>query len=180
MPPPKAGKAVKKASRARVTEDMSGESRALFDRLREKRLELARIQNLPPYVIFHDKTLIEMAGARPTTRDAMARIPGVGSAKLDRYARRVSGSDRRAWGRRERVIRFAGSLQTLPMSFPRKRESGLRHRLWIPAFAGMTITFSDAPQKEKATRNPGGLFFKRTEAGRRGRAWLPRCPSVRS
>jgi ATP-dependent DNA helicase RecQ len=40
---------------------------------------------VPPYVIFHDKTLIELAAARPASRREMAEVPGVGEAKLDRY-----------------------------------------------------------------------------------------------
>ncbi|MES5099507.1 DNA helicase RecQ [Agrobacterium sp. BA1120] len=61
------------------------EDAALFQALRERRMEIARTQNLPPYVIFHDKTLIELAGAKPTSRAEMAKVPGVGDAKLDRY-----------------------------------------------------------------------------------------------
>lgn len=38
-----------------------------------------------PYVIFHDKTLMELAVARPASRSQMAKVPGVGEAKLDRY-----------------------------------------------------------------------------------------------
>jgi ATP-dependent DNA helicase RecQ len=53
--------------------------------LREKRMEIARAQNVPPYVIFHDKTLIELAAARPASRAEMANVAGVGEAKLDRY-----------------------------------------------------------------------------------------------
>ncbi|MBX3571573.1 MAG: DNA helicase RecQ [Mesorhizobium sp.] len=59
--------------------------RTLFQALRDKRTEIARAQNVPPYVIFHDKTLIELAAARPGSRSQMAKIPGVGEAKLDRY-----------------------------------------------------------------------------------------------
>ncbi|MEX6505101.1 DNA helicase RecQ [Jiella sp. M17.18] len=59
--------------------------RELFQMLRQKRLEIARLQNVPPYVIFHDKTLIELAAARPASRAEMANVPGVGEAKLDRY-----------------------------------------------------------------------------------------------
>ncbi len=59
--------------------------RALFQALRDKRTEIARAQNVPPYVIFHDKTLIELAAARPGSRSQMAKVPGVGEAKLDRY-----------------------------------------------------------------------------------------------
>ena len=61
------------------------EDAVLFQALRERRMEIAKTQNLPPYVIFHDKTLIELAGARPASRAEMARVPGVGEAKLDRY-----------------------------------------------------------------------------------------------
>jgi ATP-dependent DNA helicase RecQ len=59
--------------------------RALFEALRAKRIEIARAQNVPPYVIFHDRTLIELAAARPASRAEMAGVPGVGEAKLDRY-----------------------------------------------------------------------------------------------
>ena len=59
--------------------------RGLFEALRQKRLEIARAQNVPPYVIFHDKTLIELAAARPESRSEMANVPGIGEAKLDRY-----------------------------------------------------------------------------------------------
>jgi len=58
---------------------------ALFEALREKRLGLAREQGLPPYVIFHDRTLAEMAARRPMTRDALLLVPGIGEAKLERY-----------------------------------------------------------------------------------------------
>lgn len=67
------------------TVDLPAEDAALFQALRERRMEIARTQNLPPYVIFHDKTLIELAGARPTSRSEMAEVPGVGEAKLVRY-----------------------------------------------------------------------------------------------
>jgi ATP-dependent DNA helicase RecQ len=59
--------------------------RSLFQALRQKRTEIARTQNLPPYVIFHDKTLIELAAARPASRMEMADVPGIGETKLDRY-----------------------------------------------------------------------------------------------
>ncbi|MFC3206541.1 DNA helicase RecQ [Aquamicrobium soli] len=59
--------------------------RDLFQALREKRMEIARLQNVPPYVIFHDRTLIELAAARPASRADMAAVAGVGEAKLTRY-----------------------------------------------------------------------------------------------
>ncbi|HET8728470.1 MAG TPA: HRDC domain-containing protein, partial [Alphaproteobacteria bacterium] len=58
---------------------------ALFQALRQRRLELARDQGVPPYVIFHDATLVEIARDKPRDLWALARLPGVGKAKLDRY-----------------------------------------------------------------------------------------------
>ncbi len=58
---------------------------ALFDRLRARRMELARAQGVPPYVIFHDSTLAEMARRRPRDSLALSTVPGVGAAKLARY-----------------------------------------------------------------------------------------------
>ncbi len=57
----------------------------LLDALKQHRLGLARAQNVPAYVIFPDRTLIEMARAKPATAEALARIHGVGEAKLARY-----------------------------------------------------------------------------------------------
>ena len=53
--------------------------------LRAKRTELARGQGVPPYVIFHDSTLLEILNRHPATLDEMAQISGVGQAKLARY-----------------------------------------------------------------------------------------------
>ena len=57
----------------------------LFDVLREVRRALAKAQGVPPYVIFHDATLREMAASRPSARSEMASISGVGERKLDAY-----------------------------------------------------------------------------------------------
>ena len=58
---------------------------ALWQALRARRLELAREQGVPPYVIFHDATLLEMVRHRPRDLGALGLIPGVGRSKLDRY-----------------------------------------------------------------------------------------------
>jgi len=57
----------------------------LFERLRALRKRLADENGLPPYVIFHDSTLREMAAHRPVDLHAFAALPGVGQAKLSRY-----------------------------------------------------------------------------------------------
>jgi ATP-dependent DNA helicase RecQ len=57
----------------------------LFEAIRALRLKLAKEQRLPPYVVFHDSALREMASRRPSTLNEFAQIPGVGEAKLKRY-----------------------------------------------------------------------------------------------
>jgi DNA helicase-2/ATP-dependent DNA helicase PcrA len=64
---------------------------ALFQQLRDWRSEQAKEQSLPAYVIFTDATLTAIAEIRPQDRAALSRIPGVGAAKLERYAEQVLG-----------------------------------------------------------------------------------------
>ncbi|MBC8334485.1 MAG: DNA helicase RecQ [Anaerolineales bacterium] len=58
---------------------------ALFTILRQKRKELADEAGLPPYVIFSDKTLVEMSAYYPQSLDSVLKMSGVGQAKLSRY-----------------------------------------------------------------------------------------------
>ncbi|MGU3494927.1 DNA helicase RecQ [Xanthobacteraceae bacterium A53D] len=57
----------------------------LYQKLRTLRLELARAQGVPPYVIFHDATLMEIVKLRPRSLAALGDVSGVGEAKLERY-----------------------------------------------------------------------------------------------
>ena len=59
---------------------------ALFETLRRKRKELADQANLPPFTIFHDRTLREMALYCPRTRESLSTIYGIGKSKLEKYA----------------------------------------------------------------------------------------------
>lgn len=61
------------------------ESQDLWEELRKLRLELARQQELPPYMIFHDSTLREMVEQKPSDLNSFAGISGVGKSKLERY-----------------------------------------------------------------------------------------------
>jgi ATP-dependent DNA helicase RecQ len=62
---------------------------ALFNALRGLRAELAREQNVPAFVIFHDSTLRNIAEQRPTSVDALGRVGGIGGTKLSRYGERL-------------------------------------------------------------------------------------------
>jgi len=61
----------------------------LYETLRAARTRLAREQNVPAYVIFHDTTLLAIAAARPATPQDLAGIPGMGAKKIERYGAAV-------------------------------------------------------------------------------------------
>jgi ATP-dependent DNA helicase RecQ len=61
----------------------------IYAALRSWRSRSAKAQGVPPYVIFHDRTLAEIAAARPGSRAALERISGVGESKLTRYGEAV-------------------------------------------------------------------------------------------
>jgi ATP-dependent DNA helicase RecQ len=78
----------------------STEHNELFDHLRALRKRLADEHGLPPYVVFHDSTLRQMAERRPLTLHQFAELPGVGEAKLARYGERFIAA----------IGEFSGSL----------------------------------------------------------------------
>jgi ATP-dependent DNA helicase RecQ len=78
VPPPR-------KRRARRRDD--GPADPLFDALREARRKLASDAGVPPYVVFHDSTLREIAERKPRDLNELAQVQGVGAAKLERYGR---------------------------------------------------------------------------------------------
>jgi ATP-dependent DNA helicase RecQ len=65
------------------TESWDGVDRDLFERLRAVRLDVARARGVPPYVIFHDATLREMARLRPVSAQQLMTVKGVGARKAE-------------------------------------------------------------------------------------------------
>jgi len=84
---PEPQRRISKAERAsRAREAFAGaQDDPLWLALKAKRLELARDQGVPPYVIFHDSTLLEILNQKPQTLDDLGRLSGVGQAKLAKY-----------------------------------------------------------------------------------------------
>jgi ATP-dependent DNA helicase RecQ len=74
---------------ALTTSDLTDGALMRFEALRQWRLDTAREAKLPPYVIFHDKTLAEIARIQPASLADLAAIAGVGPAKLERYGAAV-------------------------------------------------------------------------------------------
>lgn len=82
-------KTPKKKANKTVTLTSSGYK--LFEKLRALRLELAREENMPPYIIFNDKTLMEMAAKMPTSHTELLNISGVGERKYEKYGEKFLG-----------------------------------------------------------------------------------------
>ena len=84
----RAAKSEKKAV-ARATGELEGSDGALFQRLRVLRARIARIQGVPAYVVFSDKTLRELAVTRPRTLVELRSVSGVGITKAERYGKQL-------------------------------------------------------------------------------------------
>jgi ATP-dependent DNA helicase RecQ len=84
-----APRAARGRRRGEAADSLEGEALTLFEALRAWRRGEAARQGLPPYVIFHDQTLIDIARARPRGLGALFAINGVGQGKLDRYGAAV-------------------------------------------------------------------------------------------
>ncbi len=82
---PKAGRSSRSSSTGASRSALEGADAELFEALRQARLEIAKSLEVPPYVVFPDTTLVAFATNRPTTREALLGISGVGQSKLERY-----------------------------------------------------------------------------------------------
>jgi ATP-dependent DNA helicase RecQ len=76
---------VRKARKGREALSTSPSDQPLFEALRAWRARAAKSQHVPPYVIFHDRTLAEIAATKPGSRAALGQVNGVGEGKLARY-----------------------------------------------------------------------------------------------
>src|SRR5262249_61061667 len=68
---------------------VAGAHPAGFEALKSWRLARARADEVPAYLVFHNSTLVEIAGRRPQSLAELAAVPGVGPAKLERYGEDV-------------------------------------------------------------------------------------------
>ncbi|MEE8307219.1 MAG: DNA helicase RecQ [Gammaproteobacteria bacterium] len=75
----------KPSKQKKVPWAVAEEDRDLWEALRERRKQLATDNSIPPYVVFHDSTLMQMAAEKPQTSQALLAISGIGQTKLERY-----------------------------------------------------------------------------------------------
>ncbi|MDC0865093.1 DNA helicase RecQ, partial [Rickettsiaceae bacterium] len=80
------GRVANKKQKVKIENNLTNQDdKELYSKLKAKRLEIAKSSNLPPYVIFHDKTLQAMALNKPTTHESLSGISGVGDSKILKY-----------------------------------------------------------------------------------------------
>ncbi|GAB2866537.1 DNA helicase RecQ [Actinoallomurus bryophytorum] len=82
-------KAARVAKTAPAAADLSEEATAIFERLRAWRSATAKEQGVPPYVVFHDKTLREVATLHPSSLGELGTVNGVGENKLAKYGQQI-------------------------------------------------------------------------------------------
>lgn len=70
---------------------------AIFAALRDWRRQLAKQESVPPYTIFDNEQLAQMVQAKPTSKESLAAIPGVGAARIDKYGEAVLAVLSNAW-----------------------------------------------------------------------------------
>ncbi len=87
--PVHAGGSKRAVAKLALDDDLDPETLALYRSLRAWRLETARAAGIPPYVVFHDTVLRQVALARPTTSSALMLISGIGEAKARRYGQSI-------------------------------------------------------------------------------------------
>ena len=141
-----------KSRRPAVKQLVSEEDAPLLSALKAKRRALSEAQRVPAYVIFPDRTLIEMAEARPASLDDMARVNGVGAKKLERYGRAflevIAGDAPQMHPARERLAgRPEGAL------FDRLHEAELRLARGEDGM-GRPMSLGSAILKRIAERHP--------------------------
>ena len=81
-------KTAKTKKKAKSVETLTSSGYKLFERLKKLRLEIAREESMPPYIIFSDKTLIDMAAKMPASKLEMLDVSGVGENKFAKYGER--------------------------------------------------------------------------------------------
>lgn len=82
----KSGKKTKKSNGAAL--ELTEADEALFEKLRTLRLEIAKEEKVPPYIVFSDKTLVHMSVKKPKTKEEMLSVSGVGEFKFNKYGKR--------------------------------------------------------------------------------------------
>lgn len=130
-----------KVRKQRSTDALTADGYKLFDKLRELRLTIAREEGMPPYIIFNDKTLVDMCVKVPFDKNSMLNVSGVAERKFDKYGQR-----------------FIDAIQTYVQEHPGSTFS-------IPADTEETDLSYDMPKK-KSKGKKSDFYLNHDDAGK--------------
>lgn len=71
-----------------TSQNLDSKGWRIFEKLRELRLQIAKEEKVPPYIVFTDKTLVDMCVKKPSDKKEMLNVSGVGDAKYEKYGER--------------------------------------------------------------------------------------------
>lgn len=108
-----------KTSRRRISDMLNSRGLDLFEALRSLRAQIAREAGMPPYIIFSDKTLLDMCMKTPLSEEDMLNVNGVGQNKYDKYGERFLGEINSFTGGRKEKLYFGDREESLVGSFGR-------------------------------------------------------------
>ncbi len=122
----------------REAHSLDPESAELFERLRRLRLQLARARNLPPYQVFSDVTLRQMALRRPATLAELSEVHGVGEKKLADYGL-IFLDAVHAWAREKGLPLVAGYGRQNELRLPQEKRTPQYEQTWQLYQQGLSI-----------------------------------------
>ena len=133
-----------KSSRKRKTDALTGAGYDLFEKLRSLRLAIAREEALPPYIVFSDKTLIDMCVKVPQNKAEMLNVSGVGAAKFEKYGQRfLSEIEEYQLSHPGAVISMHEEGEEEPVTKKNKRKKRTKSAFYINAEDAENFTFKD-------------------------------------
>ena len=122
-----AGSTAKKfTGKGRISEILTSRGLDLFEKLRALRAELAREQGLPPYIVFNDRTLLDMCVKLPLAREEMLNVNGVGENKFARYGEQFLQEINGFTGGRREKLYYGEKEEAVPAAGMQKRMSPKR------------------------------------------------------
>jgi ATP-dependent DNA helicase RecQ len=123
MKKPKQAPRVSTSAPARKSDILNARGLDLFEELRTLRTQIARQENIPPYMIFSDKTLVDMCVKAPLTEETMFTVNGVGQNKFDRYGTRFMDAIRAFTGGANEKLYFG----EIPENYLRRNHKNAIH-----------------------------------------------------
>ena len=137
----------RKSTRKKSTDSLTSAGYELFEKLRSLRLEIAREEALPPYIIFNDKTLIDMCMKTPQDKSEMLNVSGVGAAKYDKYGQRFLNEIKAFQERNpDAVISMSEEEEQTDITFDRAEYNRKKNR---PEGAGAAWTDEEDKQLDE-------------------------------